>query len=174
MSISREDFVTSVLVAPCCGCNQEPMVEDSSGLDRAMGCRRFVCLECGFTVLVTDEPQQSPAPKEATEAAPATPEKLRVLMERARRGESLWHPQDSARDNPDRDRQYGRRTEAGGARRLPRGVTYDERKRLYRARLAAGGVRTFLGYFDDARAAGRAVRLARAGDVAGAKALARH
>ena len=37
---------------------------------------------------------------EPTQARPQTPEKLAVLMERAERGESLWHPQDATYGDP--------------------------------------------------------------------------
>jgi hypothetical protein len=40
-------------------------------------------------------------PCEPTTAAPATPEKLAVLAERAARGESLWHPDDGVGSEPD-------------------------------------------------------------------------
>lgn len=39
-------------------------------------------------------------PCEPTEALPGTPEKVRVLMERARLGQQLWHPDDARLETP--------------------------------------------------------------------------
>src|SRR5215218_7689335 len=38
-------------------------------------------------------------PAVPTRALPGTPEKVAVLMERARLGQALWHPQDATLDN---------------------------------------------------------------------------
>ncbi|MBX9677160.1 MAG: hypothetical protein K2X38_00255 [Gemmataceae bacterium] len=38
----------------------------------------------------------APLPPSPTVAAPGSPEKVRILMERARAGVSLWHPRDAA------------------------------------------------------------------------------
>lgn len=40
----------------------------------------------------------SPEPVLPTAAPPGSEEKVRVLMERARRGQSLWHPADAPMD----------------------------------------------------------------------------
>jgi hypothetical protein len=37
-------------------------------------------------------------PADPTEAAPGSEDKIRVLMERASRGQSLWHPDDAPMD----------------------------------------------------------------------------
>jgi hypothetical protein len=39
---------------------------------------------------------QAPLPPAPTRALPGTPEKVAVLRERARLGQSLWHPRDAA------------------------------------------------------------------------------
>jgi hypothetical protein len=39
-----------------------------------------------------------PLPPAPTEAAPGSPEKVAVLMERARKRQALWHPDDAPRD----------------------------------------------------------------------------
>ncbi|MBA4187563.1 MAG: hypothetical protein C0467_06045 [Planctomycetaceae bacterium] len=36
-----------------------------------------------------------PMPRRSTTAKPGTPEKIAVLMKRAKRGEQLWHPEDA-------------------------------------------------------------------------------
>jgi len=52
----------------------------------------------------------TPVPFAPTTALPGTPEKVAVLMQRARLKQSLWHPQDPTLANADR---------AGGGRSLP-------------------------------------------------------
>src|SRR5262249_21075557 len=37
-------------------------------------------------------------PEEPTDAAPGSEEKIQILMQRAERGEALWHPLDAATD----------------------------------------------------------------------------
>jgi hypothetical protein len=39
-----------------------------------------------------------PLPDAPTEAAPGSPEKVLILMERARKRQSLWHPNDAPMD----------------------------------------------------------------------------
>jgi hypothetical protein len=39
-------------------------------------------------------------PPTATDAPPGSPEKVRILMERAQLRQSLWHPDDAALDGP--------------------------------------------------------------------------
>lgn len=77
---------------------------------------RGLCWSCYYTPGVKDQhPSTSkyarrgrgnltgdaPMPLAPTLATPGSEEKIRVLEERVRRGESLWHPSD-AKGNPDR------------------------------------------------------------------------
>ena len=41
---------------------------------------------------------QTPPPGQPTAAPPGSPEKVAVMMDRARRGQSLWHPADAPMD----------------------------------------------------------------------------
>jgi hypothetical protein len=48
---------------------------------------------------VSDFNGRTRLPAEPTSALPGTPEKVAVLMERARQGVSLWHPLDATLEN---------------------------------------------------------------------------
>lgn len=146
------------------------MLDITTDLDRACGALRFECVVCRFQMLATEEPDCTPPPCGPTIHAAGSPEKVEVMRTRANKKESLFHPDDSSeRAEPKQE------SNRAANRTLPAGVTWDERNHAYRARitLAKGGARVFLGLFDDLPAAARAVELALAGDVAGAKALAR-
>jgi hypothetical protein len=82
---------------------------------RQVGRPRGLCWDCFFTPGVrelyppTDKSSRrgvgnvrgaAPLPAEPTSTLPGTEEKVRVLEQRAARGEELWHPLDS-RDAPD-------------------------------------------------------------------------
>jgi hypothetical protein len=41
--------------------------------------------------------KNAPPPRRPTCAAPGSPEKVRIMVERAARGEALWHPLDGLR-----------------------------------------------------------------------------
>lgn len=49
---------------------------------------------------VSDFNGKAKTPCEPTTALPGTPEKVAVLMERARLGQSLWHPDDARLETP--------------------------------------------------------------------------
>jgi AMMECR1 domain-containing protein len=48
---------------------------------------------------------RTPLPAVPTDAAPGSPEKLEVLIERAQNRQSLWHPEDAGVMKPRRRRQ---------------------------------------------------------------------
>lgn len=136
-----------------------PAVESA---DPTTGVRVVVCPACGLGVAVcdADRPTRHPAGSE---------EKILVLIARARLRLPLFHPRDSA------DRLC-RRAEAGprAEKDLPPGVSLRRgRRQCYEARATVGGVRHFLGLFRDLETAVRAVEMALAGDVTGAKRLGR-
>jgi hypothetical protein len=68
----------------CWGCYHAPGVRDNYQPTSKYACRG-----------VADSYGPRPLPAQPTAAAPGSAEKIRVLEERAARGEQLWHPQDA-------------------------------------------------------------------------------
>lgn len=124
------------------------------------------------------DPQWQPIdPTAPTDAPPGSPGKLLVMEARASARLALFHARDAPAPPggvplPAPDPARAARPPAHRSRKLPRGVSWDAKKQAYRARTPRPA-RLYLGLFDDPRVAGRAVRLALAGDVEGARALAR-
>lgn len=162
----HDDPVVSAVVAPLCVCD-EPM----RGEPITAGRWRFVCPFCEAVVYVVHAPplqaqpekaewrELSPPPAEPTGHPAGSEDKLAVMAERWRRGESLFH----AQDNP----------ECGAPPPASAGVTWDEKRQRWHVRVSVPGVgRVMVGTFGDEPTARRAAELARAGRLAEAAALA--
>ncbi len=131
-----------------------------------------VVLPVVVLLIMPDGPDaHAPCPHPAGSAA-----KLAVLCERAALGLPLFHAGDCREQT-----SVALAPQCGAGRHLPPGVSWDQAKRAWRARyvlreaaLDASGhrPRIYLGLFAELATAARAVELAAAGDVAGAKSLA--
>lgn len=163
-----DDPVTSAAAGPeCCG---EPMLVLPLG-----GVLRFSCVGCGARVEAARGPTDDPP----TSHPCGSGEKVLVMRRRAELRLPLFHPLDSRARAKAPSGQVGGGADAHvrrSTRELPPGVKRNKARRCYEARanLPGGGRerRVYLGLFDDPATAGRAVEMALAGDVAGAKRLA--
>lgn len=99
-------------------------------------------------------------PRRPTSAPPGSEEKIQILILRAAARISLFHPLDGGNLEEPPPYKHGR---AGGMARhgkgdLPRGVSWQTRKRAYRARVTLDGERFFLGLFPTVTLAEEAIR----------------
>lgn len=172
---------SAAAVPSCCG---EPCLDVTRDSDRDRGMWRFRCEACGFVAVAALAPPRAPgaaapaAPPGAgpTQATPGSEDKILVLIARAEAGVALFHPLDNLTKERVPHSQTGGNSLSGcdGPRRGPsRGVSFNVRNQAYEVRVYVGGVRVYVGLYAELADAERAAEMARAGDVAGARALAR-
>lgn len=111
-----------------------------------------------------------PDPERPTDHQPGSEGKLRVLAARAGRRLPLFHPDDD-RTRPEAP-AAGAGPEAGRDPSVPRGCRWDSKRNAYDVRVTLESGRVYLGLFADLAGAREAVRLALAGRIDEARALA--
>ena len=138
----------------------EAMEDVTNELDREMGCWTLRCVQCGWLVRIAEEPDPPIVPASQTCHPPGSEGKMGVMMERFRCGEMLFHPRD-VRDGVDVPPRDDGPTIAR-AERLPRGVSWDEKRQCYRARVTLPGRgQVYLGLYDTVEDAREAIRAAK-------------
>lgn len=172
---SRGDCAPPISLAHC----GRTMADVTTVYDLELDRWTYECTVCGWQVRVSeeaddDEPAEPASARTPTDATPGSERKVAVMAARLAAGETLYHPADNtvvavADARPD----------CAAVRELPRGVSRaragKRRDRVaegYEARATVGGRRVYLGRFARLAVARRAVELAEAGDVEGARALA--
>lgn len=133
----------------CCGVI---MVVATTDEDTLCDVVRYECRRCErLEFLLRTREDDPPTPREATQAAPGSAEKIAVMRERAARGEHLYHPLDNFTS-------IARRGRGTGIREIPEGIHWVKSIRKYRAQGRLQRKRVSIGVYETVAQAVEAIQ----------------